>query len=152
MQQCIRRLSEPGSGIVTPFQFEKFSNGVKVLFRPPKVTYKSAKEEKAEEIEALNVDQSPKKSLYLSPEKEAALLAKEQQEEPKSRKKKAEKPEGGLEVVVDSYPYRRVRVRRCNMGPGTIVKEESERIMLREIARTISTIENDSSIIQAELV
>ena len=125
---------------------------MKVLFRPPKITYKSAKEEKAEEIEALNVDKSQKKSLYLSPEKEAALLSEEQQEEPVSRKKKAEKLEGGLEIVVDSYPYRRVRVRRCNMGPATIVKEESERIMLREIARTISTIENDSSIIQAELV
>ena len=125
---------------------------MKVLFRPPKITYKSAKEEKAKEIEALNVDKSQKKSLYLSPEKEAALLSEEQQEEPVSRKKKAEKLEGGLEIVVDSYPYRRVRVRRCNMGPATIVKEESERIMLREIARTISTIENDSSIIQAELV
>ena len=151
LQRCIERLKKPGSGIVTPFEFEKFSNGVKVIFRPPQSTYKSAKEEKAEEIDALNVKQSSKKSLYISPEREAELLDEEKEKSPPQKKKKAEPPEGGLEIIVDSLPYRRVRVRRCNMGPATTVKEESERIILREISRVVSTLENDSRLVQSKL-
>lgn len=151
LQRCVERLKKPGSGIVTPFEFEKFSNGVKVVFRPTQSTYKSAKEEKAEEIDALNVKPSSKKSLYVSPEREAALQEDEKTKSATQKKKKAEAPEGGLEIIVDSLPYRRVRVRRCNMGPATVVKEESERTILREIARVISTLENDSRLVQSKL-
>ena len=151
LQRCVERLKKPGSGIVTPFEFEKFSNGVKIIFRPPQSTYKSAKEEKAEEIDARNAKQSSKKSLYVSPEREAALQEDEKAKSAPQRKKKAEPPEGGLEIIVDTLPYRRVRVRRCNMSMATIVKEESERIIMREVTRVVSTLENDSRLVQAAI-
>jgi hypothetical protein len=53
--------------------------------------------------------------------------------------------EGGLEIIVDEQPYRRVRIRRCYMGPQTIVKEESESIILKAIIRGIQALEKDYS-------
>ena len=49
--------------------------------------------------------------------------------------------EGGLEVIVDSEPYMRVRIRRTNMGPNAVVKEESEAIILKALQRGIRNLE-----------
>jgi hypothetical protein len=52
-------------------------------------------------------------------------------------------PEGGLEILLEEQPYARVRVRRCNMGPKTIVKEESEAIIMRALTTGLNQLEND---------
>ena len=57
----------------------------------------------------------------------------------KSKQKK--KMEGGLEVIVDTEPYKRVRIRRTNMGPNAIVKEESEAIILKALQQGIRNLE-----------
>ena len=64
----------------------------------------------------------------------------------KNKKQFSNKGEGGLEVIVDESE-RRVRVRRCNMSSTTIIKEESETILLKAILRTIQTIDNDYRIL-----
>ena len=50
-------------------------------------------------------------------------------------------------MVVDTTPYRRVRIRRCNMGPQTIVKEESEAILIKALLQGITVLENDYRIL-----
>ena len=51
-----------------------------------------------------------------------------------------------MEVIVDENE-RRVRIRRCNMNFATVVKEESEAILLKAILKTIQTIDNDYRIL-----
>ena len=46
-------------------------------------------------------------------------------------------------MIVETVPYRRVRIKRCLMGPTTVVKEESEAILLKALTRGIVTLEND---------
>ena len=41
-----KELQEPGSGLITPIEVERFSNGVRILFRPKARSYLSSKEEK----------------------------------------------------------------------------------------------------------
>jgi hypothetical protein len=60
------------------------------------------------------------------------------------KSKKRAKPEGGLEIVIDSEPYRRVRVRRCNYPPeeySPVVKEESEAAILKALQQGIRNVE-----------
>ena len=59
------------------------------------------------------------------------------------QKKAALKLEGGLEILVDELPYKRLRIRRCNMGRNTIVKEESEGMIVKTILNSIQVLEND---------
>jgi hypothetical protein len=86
------------------------------------------------------------RSAYISPEQEA-LLESADSMAPKKVEDKTKAPsyEGGLEVLVDSN-NKRVRIRRCNMAAQTIVKEESEGILLKAILRAIQVIENDYKI------
>ena len=146
LTRLVEGLQKPGTGLVTPIEVERFSNGVRVQFRPPKDNYLSSKEERS--MEKKNIDTAdkpaPKKSGYLSPEQEAILLqGAAAPSEKKEKSKKLPKPEGGLEVIVEDEPYRRVRVRRCSMGSDTIVKEESEALILKQITRAVNTLEND---------
>jgi hypothetical protein len=143
-----KQLVEPGSGLITPIEVERFSNGVRILFRPRASNYLSSKEERKREAEAFQTKaKKPSTSGYLSPEMEekeagsdaAAIAAAPTKSSPINAL------EGGLEIIVDSKPYRRVRIKRCNMGPLTIVKEESEGIILKAILRGISSLEKDYS-------
>lgn len=151
LRRLVEKLRAPGSGLITPVECVVYSNGVQVLFRPPKDAYQSAKEEKrAEKEKDAQAATGPSKSLYVSPEKDA-MLANEQSVT-KSAVKKKVKPEGGLEIVVEKDPFRRVRVSRCNMGPDTIVKEESEAVILKEIVKAVATLENDYKIIMSKVM
>jgi len=156
------RFSSTGSSatsLVTPIEVTRFENGVRVIFQPKESAYLSAKEErerlKKEEMERKAAENIKKKSGYVSPEAEAALIAKAQQDEsasksePSKSKRKA-KPEGGLELIVDGQPALRVRIRRCEMGPQTIVKEESESILLRAFKKGLEVLENDYKTIISE--
>ena len=88
-----------------------------------------------------NAVQKPTKSGYISPEQEALMEMKSAGTTPPKSERKAPPPEGGLEVIVDTVPYRRVRIRRCNFGKETIVKEESEALILRSLTRGIAGLE-----------
>jgi len=151
--------SSTSSGLVTPIKVEKCSGGLRVLFVPTISTYVSTREEKAEKkrIEEvkklLNNEGNPKrKGGYLSPEEEASLVAGKQDGLSKGavvppKKTVAGSLEGGLEIILESTPYVRVRVRRCNMGPKTVVKEESEAFLLKTIRSGVLTLDNDYRIL-----
>jgi hypothetical protein len=144
--------------LVTPIEVEKYSNGVRILFRPFVSSYLSSKEEKQNLIEESSAKDetlpkivTKRKGGYLSPEDEEKLSKASNQAVSNSKvlpiKAKAIKPEGGLEIIVDVDPFLRVRIKRCNMGPTTIVKEESEATILKEIDRFLTTAENDYRIL-----
>lgn len=146
-----KQLLEPNSGLITPITAERFANGVRILFRPPESNYVSSKEEKRTLVESkdktiMGAVEVMRPTGYVSPEMEAFLEKKKiAGEEIVTAAKTKRKPaaEGGLEIIVESSPYRRVRIRRCNMGPQTIVKEESEAIILKALQRGIAAIEAD---------
>lgn len=153
-----KQLLEAGSGLITPIDVERFANGVRIIFKPRESNYVSSKEEKrmlaeADSDAAARIQPTTARSTgtYTSPEQEAALEKERERAKavetsaaatPEKSKRKAAL-EGGLEVIVDSSPFRRVRIRRCNMGPTTIVKEESEAIILKALTRGISALEKD---------
>ena len=129
---------------------QRFSNGARILFRPPSIDYTTSKEEKLKQaaLDKANTDveKKEKSSGYISPE--AELL--EETGGVKILAPKLKKPlplEGGLEIIVDTIPSNRVRIRRCNMGAQTVIKEESEKILLKAILRGIRILENDYRII-----
>ena len=62
-------------------------------------------------------------------------------------KKKPRSLEGGLELVAESVPYARIRVRRCAMGPQTVPKLESEQVVLAAVRRYLDIAERDSRIL-----
>ena len=160
-------LQKPGSGLVTRIETERFTNGARLLFRPSQSNYKSAAEEKLgeknqpEEVaDAMKSSSSSQKAGYVSPEEEAQIeearttatqilspeeiAARRKASGADSRKKNSPpKKEGGLEVLVESTPYPRVRVRRTNMDKDTIVKVESEQIILNALKTGILGLERD---------
>ena len=160
LQRVIEPFATPGTGgLITPVKLEKFANGVRVEFAPKESNYKTAAEErKLEKLRQndLIAKQLSKTSKYVAPEKDSEFSKdkddtnKEKEESnessPKKSKQKMNKGEGGLEVIVDENE-RRVRIRRCNMNSATIVKEESEAILLKAILKTIQTIDNDYRIL-----
>eukprot|EP01041_Mallomonas_annulata_P000212 gene212-381_t len=141
--------------LVTPIEVIRFGNGVKVVFRPKESAYTSSKEEKLkserEAAEAKARANLGSKSGYVSPELEATLSQTQSSSSSSSlspansvaKKQKKQPLEGGLEVVVESTPIPRVRIRRCEMGPQTIVKEESESILLKAFTKGLEALEND---------
>jgi hypothetical protein len=156
----VESLKNPNSGLVTPVEVERFENGVRVIFKPLGSSYSSKNDERKSEkkLEAIKdvkkAPEVPKSMVYMSPEKEKEneeRIEKEkniqaaEEEEKKSVVKKSgsQKLEGGLEMIVESYPYRRIRIKRCLMGAQTIVKEESEAILLRSVLKGIQVLEND---------
>jgi hypothetical protein len=154
----VRRIAqELKRKVVTPVEIEPFSNGVRILFRPTVDTgYKSSKDERKEaqatEEGPVGPTKGKRQGVYQSPEEEKQEEGKASQRgTPKNvQTKKAQKPEGGLEVFVDSVPYKRIRIKRCNMGSGTIVKVESEAMILREITDGIRVLENDYRLLLQE--
>lgn len=151
--------SSSGTGLVTPIKVEKCAGGLRVLFVPTISEYVSTREEKAElkrieEVkQLLNTQGNPKRrGGYLSPEEEATIAQQSGPTKgvtvvPPKKKKAAVSLEGGLEIIVESKPYARVRVRRCNMGPKTVVKEESEAFLLKTIRSGVLALDNDYRIL-----
>lgn len=151
--------SSSSTGLVTPIKVEKCTGGLRVLFVPTISEYVSTREEKAElkrieEVkQLLSTQGNPKrKGGYLSPEEEASIaqqgsLTKGATVLPPKKKAAAVSLEGGLEIIVESTPYARVRVRRCNMGPKTVVKEESEAFLLKTIRSRVLALDNDYRIL-----
>lgn len=152
--QVLRRLQEPGSGLITPISIEKYSNALRLVFTPKDSGYQSLREERQAELSTAAPVSTPavKPGGYMSPEVENKLArdAKAQTEARAAETKKradALKLEGGLEFFVDELPYKRVRIRRCCMGPRTIVKEESEALILKAVLNGIAILENDYRIL-----
>lgn len=154
-------LMQPGSGLITPIEIERFSNGIKILFKPKAAGgYVSSKEERKQiaSVEpklSVNTVEPKSRGAYVSPEEErrqAQQVLASSKEPPSTQVKKKinRKLEGGLEIYVDSVPTRRVRIRRCNMDTDTIVKEESEALILRSILKGIQTLENDYRVLTAK--
>lgn len=151
--------SSSSTGLVTPIKVEQCAGGLRVLFVPTISEYVSTREEKAEQKRIEEVKQllstqgNPKrKGGYLSPEEEASIAAQQDGQSKGAtvvppKKKAAVSLEGGLEIIVESKPYARVRVRRCNMGPKTVVKEESEAFLLKTIRSGVLALDNDYRIL-----
>lgn len=161
LQRVIEPFATPGAGgLITPVKLEKFANGVRVEFAPKESTYKTAAEERKLEKIKQNavIAKQLSKSKYVAPEMDANFRKKDEgntdnegeqgggDKAEKNKKQFSNKGEGGLEVIVDESE-RRVRIRRCNMSSTTIIKEESETILLKAILQTIQTIDNDYRIL-----
>lgn len=161
LYRIAEELQANGSGLITPIKVERYSDGVKIIFEPKEISYTSRKDELSQrnieekekeekDKESLITSAASKKSKYMSPEQEmkeekAAASAKQAtpSPSPSPKKKRAAGLEGGIEVVVDTAPYLRVRIKRCNMGPETIVKEESEKIILQKLTRGIVSLDEE---------
>lgn len=133
--------------LITPVEVTTFLNGVRMVFRPKESTYVSAKEERVAEADSdVTTVASNAKSKYVSPEKEALkelrLQGSGSRPVPSGPQKKS-KAEGGLEVLVETLPYTRVRIRRCEMGPQTVVKVESEAAILKAMTQAVEILERD---------
>jgi hypothetical protein len=159
-------------GLITRVKTERFSNGAKLSFQPFASGYTSKDEEKAlekEKNETIPPPPPPKKTGYISPEEEAQeearqeaismditttprimsateIAAKRKANQTNSKKKSKGPSEGGLEVIVESKPWARVRVRRCDMDRDSIPKEESEGIILKALESVIRGLEKDYQI------
>lgn len=145
--RLIPQLALPGSGIVTPIDVTRFQNGIRIIFVPKSSNYESVKDEKQrEEMEKKLTNEQVKKSKYIPPEKDADALKPLDENLPR-KSKKMKKLEGGVEILIDESPVPRIRIRRCNMGPDTVVKEESEALIVKSIVNTIKVLENDQRIL-----
>jgi hypothetical protein len=144
--------------LVTPIIVEKFENGFKLVFKPLVSTYVSSKEEKKmqknseieenEKTENIKNNNQKFSSLYVSPEVEKNKFDETNKRIDTEKKNKTKnKLEGGVEIIVDTTPYPRVRVRRCNMDVNTVVKIESESTILKAILNGIRTLELDYKIL-----
>jgi len=155
ISQVLRRLQEPGSGLITPISVERYSNALRLVFTPKDNGYQSLREERQAELSTApssKPSNAVKPGGYMSPEVEAKL-ARDMKAQTETRaaeiKKKTDalKLEGGLEFFVDELPYKRVRIRRCCMSPRTIVKEESEALILKAVLNGVAVLENDYRIL-----
>ncbi|KAJ1484261.1 hypothetical protein T484DRAFT_2522203 [Baffinella frigidus] len=105
-----------GSGLTTPVEIVPTAKGVQLVFRPNKSTFKSFKEEKAEEKAREKGDTDGEEKTRLAGDLE-----------------------GGVEVVVEEQPFPRIRAMRCNMGPNTVIKEMSEQIMMTRLKKDVDS-------------
>lgn len=51
---------------------------------------------------------------------------------------------------MENSPYLRVRVRRCSMGPNTVPKIESEKVILTAVKRYLEIAEKDYKILMSK--
>ena len=151
--RVVKELQESGK-LITPIEIERYSNGVRVLFRPKEDSYISSKEEKNREAKEKKAEKvaTTTKSGYISPEEEArsTKLANSDGRSLPPKKKIKQELEGGLEFLLDATPYRRVRIRRCNMDPKTIIKEESEAMIIKEVYTGIRGLEKMYEMLMTE--
>ena len=178
----------------TPFEVQRCANGVRIVFRPLRSSYRSAREERllqqegqgvggaeAKESERMLARQAKgepanpaRPSGYLSPEEQKRLdvAATEaastststsaagtgtgtgagkgssiSQEGGAGRNGVGVALEGGVELIVESTPYIRVRARRCCMGPQTPPQLESEATLLRVVERGLQELDTDYRIL-----
>jgi hypothetical protein len=99
------------------------------------------------EMEA-KLEKQAAEAALLAQQKELGIISKSattttSQDLLNKQKQAKMKLEGGLEFLVDDSPYKRLRIRRCNMGPRTIVKEESEALIIKNVMSSIQTLEAD---------
>lgn len=172
LKRFMRRVQEPGRGLVTPIKVELFNNALRIAFKPALSTYTSSKDEKQsakekalEEEEVKNKKPSKdiktiRKSGYISPEEELRLTAMSMDDSliadtsaktvTNSGKKVAPEPlEGGLDIIIEAKPFPRIRVRRCLMGVKTVVKIESEKIILDLLQKEVNRLEADYRILSS---
>jgi hypothetical protein len=145
--RSLSRLCEAGAGLVTPVDIQKYSNGLRLLFKPRKDNFPSSWGDY--DAEPPEVPTVTAKTGYVSPETEARLTKSKTKltTEESEKKVPAAALEGGLEIFFDEVPYRRVRIRRCSMGPKTVIKEESESFLIKSITNIIQVLENDYRIL-----
>eukprot|EP01039_Chlorochromonas_danica_P005950 gene5948-6552_t len=160
--------------LTTPIDIQPLSDTIlRIVFKPLLSDYQSAREEKEkeQEVEVEKLKEKEEKlkkktvqgqraSGYIPPEYDQKTntlkqdnvkteAAKETEKKEKDKKKREEEPQGGLDILVESLPYPRIRVRRCNMGPRTIVKEESEKRILSSLEKDWIALENDARILSS---
>jgi len=108
------RWDQPGSGLTTPVKITQLSQGVKLEFVPSKSgDFSTFKEEKEQE--------KAKEKGKAVPNKGATS-----------------KDQGGLDILLETIPYPRIRVSRCSYGPGTVVKEMSEDTILKQLQKDVA--------------
>lgn len=135
--------------LITPVQVEVCENGLRVLFNPARGgAYRSSKETKREG--ARRGEEGVKKPHLSSDSESQTSLAQGEPTSAGTRPGMTGKnaQEGGLEVLVEADPYPRVRVRRCAYGPGAVVKEESEVLLLQALQRALTLLEMEHKPIQ----
>jgi len=95
--------------------------GVEIKFKTTATgdLYKTAKEDKREEKMRQNYPKS-------TPSRKTEIKTK------KPRK------DGGVEILVEQYPSLRIRARRCNMDDKTVVKEMSEKVILKKLEQDLN--------------
>lgn len=151
------KLQQPGGGLITPIAVERFTNGLRIIFTPKESNYESSKDEKGklkeqenEKVTTVNPNNKIRNSGYLSPEDEEKLANSSKNIASTTPNKKTDKKlEGGLEILIDETPHRRVRIRRCNMGPQTVVKVESEALILKALINGVLQMDNDYRILMS---
>jgi hypothetical protein len=131
--------------LVTPVAAARFANGVQLAFKP--VASRSAasfRQDKSAVKEHSKKDASPRRDAAAGKEGGGQGDSASTKEIPE-RSAGRGALEGGLEILVEERPYPRVRVRRCLMGKQTVVKEESERVLLRAVERCVVLLELEAS-------
>eukprot|EP01040_Poterioochromonas_malhamensis_P009700 gene9700-10537_t len=158
--QVRETLLSPNLPLVTPIEVIKTYYGLQIRFKPPTSKYDDASSFKQlrQQERQRNDTSNPNKSKYVSPEEERRLelLAKQKEEEekgggrPLEDRKNGKKVayDGGLDIIVESEPYYRIRIKRCLIQKSTVIKEESERIIVHEIKRLLTRLENDYRILK----
>jgi len=114
LRDFARQLLRPGQGLPTPVTVADLPNGVLLRFVTTGYGYDSY-------------------------EKEEARGAEDKWAEGDERARG--NPDGALRLVAESEPSARLRVARAEMAPGTLVKETSEELLLRRLAKGIDELE-----------
>ncbi len=159
--QVREALLSPNLPLVTPIEVIKTYYGLQIRFKPPTSKYDEASSFKQlrQQERQRNDTSNPSKSKYVSPEEERRLelLAKQKEEEEEKgggrrledrKNDKKVSYDGGLDIIVESEPYYRIRIRRCLIQKSTVIKEESERIIVHELKRLLTRLENDYRILK----
>jgi len=106
---------QKGSGLTTPVKITSLENGVRLQFIPSKTgNFASFKEEKQ------------------------AQKAKEKGK-PVATRGSVSDEQGGLEIVVETKPYQRIRICRCSYARNAIIKEMSEETIVNRLKKDLQS-------------